>query len=165
MPTGLQRPILARPTPNAQTRPAGLRRWNLPCQVRPGRGRIQSTSQTARPAWPSLLVAPGLRRPFGFFGNRVRDHIFFRGPVAEIDEAAAFATERHLRISELHRLAADRTLERAFQRGALLSWAAAGSGPFPPGPAESEKARETAEAVPIPVRRRGHPQGRNRKPG
>jgi hypothetical protein len=44
--------------------------------------------------------------------DRSRDHVLLRGPIAEIDQLAPLATERHVRVSERDRFFADWTLHR-----------------------------------------------------
>src|SRR5579871_6282072 len=51
----------------------------------------------------------GFRSVFSFFvEHRLGNHVFFRGPVSEVEQAAAVAAKREVRVDcGVHRLAAD----------------------------------------------------------
>jgi hypothetical protein len=65
--------------------------------------RNQTTWQSETPAGSIfvLILTGGIQR--------ARDHVFFRRPISQIDDAAPFATEGHFRIVNLHFFFADGT--------------------------------------------------------
>src|SRR5581483_4391648 len=89
-------------------------RWRPQPRIQPfpvhrARTRIRTMSRCRTPRAASRFVR------FVFFAvdiYRRGDDVLTGSPVAEIDQLAAFAAERHERIGRLYRLRTDRTLHR-----------------------------------------------------
>src|SRR5579862_1989375 len=75
---------------------------------RPQPNQVEMTPATLL-RFAIVIVLGEIFRAYG-----VRDHIFLRCPIAQIDGTAPFAAERRLGISGLHLFLADRTLHSLF---------------------------------------------------